>query len=1177
MKKFFLMIMGMVTALSVQATEKLWNFSTWEATTFTGTTTIDGLTIAATSEATVAVDNNSKGLFLQHTKRLKLGGAGKAESRNISFDVSGRSLITIAFMHASSSGDPRSLCLAKNEFGNVVKTTTVGANVISYLTYYHKGGDATYYAYSQNSGLNIYGIYVRDLTSDLVDVYDFAAEADAGNNPTKLNTGNTFYVWMKNEAGNYCKQPNSWRGYTWSEGSLLPKCDFVFTQSTQINGKLVQNNPVSGWKADNETRPIVIAGVTAGMKVTVDYDASQITDAAKKQLIWASATGEGSDYYASSATIGEATLAAVSGQTKVPSGYPIHITKAEGGYIALMPFKNMVIQKVTIEMDADVPTYLGTTDFNSMDDADISEIPAALQTAIEGLDIVDKTTGTALNISGSGSDETPNRYAVNGNKVALELNGGVLDFVAPEGYGIKKITFEYEEWNEANSADAGAEVEGTGIEVDDETKTAVWTGSSPEVKVNIAGKTVIKSIKIEVGERDGEPLEVDVADGANLNSIVDNAYAQNPYLGKVTLNLAKDGKYTVDGSLFVSRPLVINGAEGAEIDASANDAPFILMRPLPEIGLNEQGAYEISEISIKDVKITGLKNRLFYANRQNYLIGKLSVENSIIQVDGSTPRSIFDFYCGGNYEELSIVNSTLYAEPSNAMRSGLISTQASLSVIELGGESQKLSIKNSTLYNIAKGMTPVLQQRHSQYYLSFELMDNVIVNCGEKGNFVAGLNEGHKSSEVKWAVANNVFNFDGEDTGKQEAYGNAVPSAVDFADAAKGNFTLSALNAAFQRGIGDPRWLVPGEGSVLIKAKDGSDLTALLEEAAGDKIPNVVVIKLDKNATVTVSKPIVFANSLYIDVPESDILSPASATIDASGLEGPMITTPEETPEEWVTGSLFISDVKVKGLKNALFASAAKNYFYETFAIMGCVVEQAGDATTLDFTKGSVAKDLLISLSTFYAPTATTKSFYSSQSGQKATEYNEGIQQRFAIFGSTMYNLAKDKNFFSHRQSNQKWLVYSVQSNIFVNCGKSGQVIKGINGGQQGTNPTWIVANNIFNFDGEDTSAKEETGDADEPVKGSAAGVMTFNSVETPDFGGVFTLAEGAAKPDAIGDVYHWTVTYNEIVTGIEAVKTAEGADLENAVIYNLNGQRIDKAQAKSGVFIVNGKKVVIK
>ena len=33
----------------------------------------------------------------------------------------------------------------------------------------------------------------------------------------------------------------------------------------------------------------------------------------------------------------------------------------------------------------------------------------------------------------------------------------------------------------------------------------------------------------------------------------------------------------------------------------------------------------------------------------------------------------------------------------------------------------------------------------------------------------------------------------------------------------------------------------------------------------------------------------------------------------------------------------------------------------------------------------------------------------------------------------------------------------------------------------------------------------------------------------------------------------------------------------KNAVIYNLNGQRVDKAQAKGGVYIVNGRKVVIK
>ena len=75
---------------------------------------------------------------------------------------------------------------------------------------------------------------------------------------------------------------------------------------------------------------------------------------------------------------------------------------------------------------------------------------------------------------------------------------------------------------------------------------------------------------------------------------------------------------------------------------------------------------------------------------------------------------------------------------------------------------------------------------------------------------------------------------------------------------------------------------------------------------------------------------------------------------------------------------------------------------------------------------------------------------------------------------------------------------------------------------------------------------------------------------------GSLRQAEGAEKPAGAGDGYHWKITYSE-ATAIEAVKTAEDTDLENAVIYNLNGQRVDKAQAKGGVYIVNGRKVVIK
>ena len=228
--------------------------------------------------------------------------------------------------------------------------------------------------------------------------------------------------------------------------------------------------------------------------------------------------------------------------------------------------------------------------------------------------------------------------------------------------------------------------------------------------------------------------------------------------------------------------------------------------------------------------------------------------------------------------------------------------------------------------------------------------------------------------------------------------------------------------------------------------------------------------------------------------------------------------------QTWTNADVAITAVTVKGLKKALFYSNSK-YYYGNFTLINSFIEQAADATTFDYTKGSVALNFTIAGSTIYAPTATTKSLYSSQSGQKATEYNADATQNFLFSLNTMYNLAKGKNFFSHRQSNQKWLAYGVQSNIFVNCGKSGQTIKGLNGGGSSANPTWVISGNAFNFDGADTSAAEATGDDEEPVKESVAGVMTFNNVETPDFGGTFEMPAGATAPTALGDP-RWTITF---------------------------------------------------
>ena len=480
----------------------------------------------------------------------------------------------------------------------------------------------------------------------------------------------------------------------------------------------------------------------------------------------------------------------------------------------------------------EVPTAENTTDFTQLI---YDALPADLKENISDLEIYDKRTGTTIAVSGSGDEEAPNRYVQTSNgSVLLELNGGTMTFKALEGRSVKKITFDYEEWDAGNSAalpvaaaqrradgedngdvevgEGGDEPAETGFVINEEKKTAVWQGSADVLVVTINGKTLLKSIAIEIGEKIGEKVVLDLPTGKDIAEEVMNIYAQNPYVGSITLNLAKDGKYTANKPIYISKPFILNGAEGAEVDASGNNGPLIQLAEVPELGLNAAGAYEISEVTLKDVKISGVKNRLFFAARQKYLLKKLSVENSVIHIDGFAPAAIFDFYYGGNTEELSIVNSTLWANPANTMLGGLLNTQSGQDVEELGGSSQKIVIKNSTLYSIAYGKAPVLLRNYGQDWMSFEVTDNVIVNSGEKGQFLLGLNTGTKGAST-WTVSGNAFSFDGEDTGAAETLSAAIADAaiageVLFADVENGDFTLAADCEANKQKVGDPRWLV---------------------------------------------------------------------------------------------------------------------------------------------------------------------------------------------------------------------------------------------------------------------------------------------------------------------------------------------------------------------------------
>lgn len=642
-------------------------------------------------------------------------------------------------------------------------------------------------------------------------------------------------------------------------------------------------------------------------------------------------------------------------------------------------------------------------------------------------------------------------------------------------------------------------------------------------------------------------VTVDAADitgdiTAALNAKTTAITEAGDIVGNITINLAA-GDYTVSAPIVAGGNVVING-NGATVDASALAGNFIEMAVV-----ENPTEWTEANVTVKELTVKGLKKALFYSACKNYF-GDVTVDKCV--VEQAADATTFDYTKGSTAVNFTVTNSTFYA-PAATTKS-FYSSQGGQKTTEYKDEAvQTFTFTNNTMYNLAKGKNFFTHRQANQKWMAYNVKNNIFVNCGKSGQTIKGMNGGQSGPNPTWSIDNNIFNFDGADTSAAESTGdeaepvkNSIAGVIAFTDAANGDFNAT-LGTEFaptteKTEVGDPRWTVTNvqiPSDIVISPAEG-DIAAALATACEGKLVKNITINLTENVTYTVGTTLI--------APYSITINGNGAIIDASALEGNMIQWINiDEAQTWTNADVAITAVTVKGLKKALFYSNSK-YYYGNFTLINSFIEQAADATTFDYTKGSVALNFTIAGSTIYAPTATTKSLYSSQAGQKATEYNDDATQNFLFSLNTMYNLAKGKNFFTHRQSNQKWLSYTVQSNLFVNCGKSGQVIKGMNGGQGGANPTWTIKGNAFNFDGADTSANEETGDADhtqdevpglnETVQNSVAGMMTFTNVETPDFGGTFEMPFGATAPEALGD-NRWTITFTNAPEKFAITKTA--------------------------------------
>ena len=140
-----------------------WNFSDTQFAglgTITETKTVNGLTIAATSDKTITIDANNKtyGENLKFTSRMKLGGTMGETYRHLRFAVKGSCTIEVYGMSGSKT-DARPIVLAKEQWDNTIHTwADVSGSELSKLTYQYVGGSTTLYIGSGNSGVNLYGI-----------------------------------------------------------------------------------------------------------------------------------------------------------------------------------------------------------------------------------------------------------------------------------------------------------------------------------------------------------------------------------------------------------------------------------------------------------------------------------------------------------------------------------------------------------------------------------------------------------------------------------------------------------------------------------------------------------------------------------------------------------------------------------------------------------------------------------------------------------------------------------------------------------------------------------------------------------------------------------------------------------------------------------------------------------
>ena len=633
------------------------------------------------------------------------------------------------------------------------------------------------------------------------------------------------------------------------------------------------------------------------------------------------------------------------------------------------------------------------------------------------------------------------------------------------------------------------------------TALACWTMSTQTIYAMVKSENACQTAVVS---QTSDDIVISPASG-DIYAALNDALGTGNTAKNITINLAAGGRYTLSKPIIPSGSLIINGAEGATIDASnlsassvnskkddekegTNNA-FIVMSTTPS-GVQTNGYYRVDQVTVKDVTIKGLKGA-FFSDGDNkkapYCVVNFSIDNVVVESAPSSKIYGLLLFKRGGYKDLTIKNSTFYGNGTKNMKA-FTYTKADLK--DFGYDTSKnvhnITYLNNTFVNILASTSDECWSSDAFIgtdYVNYDIQSNIWYNCGL--NITTGLLGKDMAPNAKKHFSKNTYYNTDEGTNviKDQA---AIESVTDtsndilstdptFAAIEEADFHVHPGSLQARMKTGAPRWLVDYDATQALPAN------IILSLPLADNITtrlNAAMSNLDKVGDITI---ILAANKYSLTQPiktsGSVTITGTNATLNCSRLTGPMIIlegtenmadniNSDGTVSGKSTTYRHIETVSITGVKASLKKCTTilkdnQKTLADNVIIDDCVFELDGADPIFDF--AGYPANLEITNSTLWSSMGHTGNILLASGRVRDLDKSQNnLTQAITIDHSTLYQIAKGTGFNKLANKASRTLVLSLTNSIIYDCTTDGEEVCGWMGGAEADGPAMTYSKNTY-------------------------------------------------------------------------------------------------------------------